>query len=779
MKPIRALARMSIRRPGLVLLLLAVASAALVPGLLRLEVRTDGASIYPDGDPAVERTAEDRKTFLEPDQIILLATSRPGGPSLASPQGFAYLESLQHRFEKLPGIEPGHVRSIVTLIAPPESKITKLEINSFFDLWHQGGQSFPDLLARIRRLPVASGLFLSADGTAAAFYLPVAAGSRRADALAEIQPLTSASASPFDLRITGPVAAEIELGRAVIRDLGRLVPVMVLAVALLLALTLRTAGGVIVPLAQVLATLLWTLGLMGWCGIPVTLVTTVLPVLLMAMAMTDEIYLIERLQDHLAASGAALQGPGLQGPARLRAALAASFDDLAAPLALISLSTAAGFFSFITASMPPLRHFGLFTGLGLLFGMLFTFTLAPALLAVLPARWVERKSVERKSVERKSAAGGAPPPLAYERWTAERPRRAALAGLVLVAAAIPGLFRLAIEDSWIDNLDPRSPLVVAERIFNREFWGSYRYDIVISGARALFDRPAGAAALEELHRFAKTAPHVGGAWSPLPPFEASAIGQGNPLPVSALPPREVQRARALTEVLRIRLDLGQILTFAGNAARVRLFVRNADYHRARELDRAVQDELDKLRRSPPEPGLETHVSGDVPVALAVVGSIVGNQLRSIAGTALLIAAMLLAAFRGPRLALAVLAPVLAATLLVFAVMGYAGMPLGIATSMFAALTLGAGVDFAVQYTFAYLRERRAGRPHREAVLETLRTTGRGLRWNAVVLAFGIAVLTVSSIRPNASLGLLLAAALLISYAATLIFLPALLRRLAP
>jgi len=125
-----------------------------------------------------------------------------------------------------------------------------------------------------------------------------------------------------------------------------------------------------------------------------------------------------------------------------------------------------------------------------------------------------------------------------------------------------------------------------------------------------------------------------------------------------------------------------------------------------------------------------------------------------------------------------MAPVLAATLLLFAGLGYAGVPLGIATSMFAALNLGAGVDFAVQYVYAYRRERRAGLDHVAAVTATLRTTGRGLRWNAVVLALGIAVLTLSSIKPNQSLGMLLALAILVSYAITLALLPELLRLVA-
>jgi uncharacterized protein len=742
------LALFSLRRPLWVLAALAVATVAVAAGLVRLQLRTDGAAIYPTNNPVVEQTQRDRATFGEAEQLILLVTSRGGGPSVASPAGFRFLRDTQGELGTLPGIESGGVRSLVTLLEPP-ADLSSLRIETFFDGWSGEEAGFAGLLARIRRLQGASGLFLSSGGRAAAFYLPLAQGIGRRELLAELRRFVARrAASPFVLRLTGPVVAESDLGEEVLRDLSRLVPVMVAAVALLLWLTLRTAGGVLIPLAQVLTTLVWTLGLMGWSGVPVTLVTTILPVLLMAMAMTDEIYLLERLQDHLRS--------GLKASD----AAAAAFTDLAAPLVLISLTTAAGFFSFLGASMAPLRHLGLFTGLGLLLGMLFTFTLAPALIAVLPVRWVERRR-----------GSGRPEALVWELATVRHPRAAALAIVALLVLVLPGLWRLRVQDSWVDNFDPRSPLVTAERRFNSEFWGSYRFDVVFAGDRRAFWTPQGVSLLEDFHRWARTAPHVGGALSVLVPFEVAARVRGQPLPVSRLPPIEIRRVGALVEVLRLRLDLQEMLTGVQDQARVRLFVRDADYAKARELQSAVEAELPRLLAGRP---FRTHVSGDVPVALAVVGSVVGNQLRSIAWTAALLAVLLLLGLRSLRLAALVMAPVLAATLLLFAALGCAGVPLGIATSMFAALNLGAGVDFAVQYVFAYRRERRRGLAHREALEATLRTTGRGLRWNALVLALGISVLALSAIKPNSSLGLLLAAAMAVSYAATLALLPQLL-----
>ena len=750
------ISRASLRWPVLTLLLFLLGTAVVAAGLFRLEIRADGAAIYPQGDPTVEQSLRDRQTFLEPDQIILLVSSRPGGPAVASPAGFRFLRRTYSELRELPGVNRSGVQSLAGLVEPPP--LGKLRIITPLNEIPGDPAAFAALLARVRRIPVTDGLFLSRDGRAAPFYIPVAEGTDRREAIRQLESWrASRAAAPFDLRITGPVAAETVLGETVLRDLTRLVPVMVAALALLLGVALRTPVGVIAPMAQVLATLLWTLGLMGWAGVPVTLVTTILPVLLMAMSMTDEIHLHERIQHRLA--GIPREVPARE---RLLAATGGSFADIAMPLVLTSLTTAAGSYSFLGAAMAPLRDLGLFAGSGLLLAMLFTFSLVPALIAVLPPGWAERRSPGRPLRD-----------LNLERRFSGRARAFALTGAALLVLAVPGLFRLRVQDSWIDNFDPRSPLVTAERAFNRSFWGSYRLDVVFAGPERFFWTPQGVALLEDFDRLVRSAPHVGGRLGPLQFLEIGARAHGHEPPVSELPELEVKRAGATVEILAIRVGLRQYLTADKSAARVRLFVPSADYARGRKLRAWLERRLPALAA---RHGVQAHVSGDVPVGLAVVGAVVGNQLSSVGWTAATIALMLLAAFRSPRWTAVLMAPVLAATLLLFAALGYAGVPLGIATSMFAALTLGAGVDFALHYVHAYRRERRAGHPHDEAVLATLRTAGRGVLWNAVVLACGFSVLAVSAIKPNASLGLLLAAAMLVSCATTVGLLPEILRR---
>jgi predicted RND superfamily exporter protein len=136
--------------------------------------------------------------------------------------------------------------------------------------------------------------------------------------------------------------------------------------------------------------------------------------------------------------------------------------------------------------------------------------------------------------------------------------------------------------------------------------------------------------------------------------------------------------------------------------------------------------------------------------------------------------ILIVTLRSASTAAVAIAPLLGALSLVLGAMGMAGMPLGIATSMFSALAVGVGIDFALHFLHAYERERIEEVDHRAALSATLQSAGRAIRWNASVLAVGFAVLTSSALRPNHDLGLLLGGATLACYTATLLFLPAML-----
>lgn len=732
-------------------------------GVLRLEIRTDGAAIHPNGNPVVERTRADQREFFESDQVIVLASARPGGPRPDSREGLRWLADLHRALAAQPGVHAKRVRSLATLIDPrPETPIVLSR--NFLDEVPEAPTEYEALRARIAASPLAPGLFLAPSG-AAALYVPALPGADRDRLVSDLQRLLAEQAT-FDVRLTGPVTAEVLLGRAVLADLSRLVPLMVGVVALLLFLCLRSIAGVLVPMAEIAIVLLCTLGAMGHLGVPITLVTTILPVMLMAVSVTDEIHLLERFRAHLRASDpAAGERPDR---ARVRAAMERALRDLARPIVLTSLTTAAGFLSFLTASMDPLRHFALFLAFGVLIALGLTFTFVPALIVVLPPSWLD----EWGARSRRRAAGAS----ALERLLARHRGAAALGGLLLVAAAAPGLRSLFVQDSWVASFAPDSELVSAERDFNREFWGSYRFDVVLDGSTRLFFMGAdGLRLTDALAAVAAAGPHVGGVMSHGIAFQIAADAGGERARVYELPPERIAEIARLLSYVSRRTDLDQVLSVDGSSARLRLFVKEATHRRAEELQAYLERELPPLLEGT---GVGAQFSGDLPLAHAVVGDIVSNQLRSVGWTVVGVALLLWISVRSVSLTAALLVPLAAGIVLLLGVMGYAGLPIGIATSMFTAVTIGVGVDFAIHFEHAYRRERARATDPEPLLLSTFASAGREIRWNAWVLAGGLAVLGSSALGPNRSLGLLLAAAMLVCYAATFLLLPALLERLA-
>ncbi len=731
-------------------------TAVLGLGVLRLDLRTDGAAIYPSRQPAVERTVADRRAFCENDQIILLVTARPGGPALDSPAGLLFLRRLHDALESVAGVQVGRVRSLASLLDPrPGTPL--IMVGKFLDEIPADGAEHRALIGRIHSSPLADGLFLSAGGEAAALYAPAARGQSR-DAFVDglERWIARRRSTDFDLRLTGPVTVEVMLGRAVLRDLARLVPLMVAVIAVMLFFCLRSVGGVAVALTEILLVLVWTLGTMGHCGVPVTLVTTILPVILMTVAVTDEIHLLDRFRRHRA--GGAGGGRTSSRPAMERA-----LRDVARPIVLTSLTTAIAFLSFLTASMAPVRHFGLFTSLGVLLAMALSFTFVPALVLVLPDSWFEEWS----------SRAGRPAP-AHERFMVRRRAACAAVGLALIPIGAPGFSRLFIQDSWIDNFDPDSPLASAESAFNARFWGSYRFDVVLtSEEKGLFRRSEGLRLVERIAAAARAGPHVGGVVSHAVAFEIAAEALEEPGPVSALAPDTISDIAYHLSLIVSQIDLDQLLHYSGSSARLRLFVKSPDFRRGEELEDYLEREMAAILEGQ---RVRYHFSGDLPVAGAVVRAIVTNMLRSVGWTAAGVGLLLVVAFRGLGAAAVVMAPLLSGIAILLGAMGYAGIPLGIATSMFVAVTIGVAVDFAVHFSHAYRRGRRAGLAHEPALTATLASAGRAIRWNAVILALGLSVLALSALKPNRSLGLLLSTAMITCYGTTLVLLPRLLEK---
>ncbi len=722
-------------------------------GMLRLELRTDGAAIHPQDDPVIEQNSLDRSRFRDPLMGLLLVVARPPN-SLASPEGFHFLRGLHERLGRQRTLRPTGSLSLASL-PRLEQGGSGVFIGTHLDSIPDDPVAFARLLSEVRARPLTDGLLLAGDGRRALFSLPLSETVTAQEAVHELSIFADLAESPeFEIVVGGPLVAETMLGEKVLRDLALLVPVMLIAIVALLYAMLRSVGGVMIPMIETLIVLVWTFGAMGWLGAPVALVTTILPVVLMAMCITDEIHLLERVTAGSEKSD-------------MRSRLEGAFEEVGQPIVLTSVTTALGFLSFRSASIEALRDFGTFAAFGILAAMALSFSFIPALVLKLPKEILappERSWVAR-GLER------------FGQFASRRPGTCFAGAVVVLVAFIPGLFDLRVGDSWVDNFSPEDDIVRAEKGINDSFWGSYRFDVVFEGAPEFFREPGGAAVMEAVQKLSEQAPHVGGVETYLTPLEEIAAVLGVDHALSELSIRKFWDLFTLAEMSDNRTGLSRLIADDASVTRARFYVRNPDYAKAQEIEQYLTTSIPPILRSQSREqrqDLQFHYSGDLPVASALVESIVSNQLRSIGWAIATIALVLLLTVRRMT-ALWALVPVVTATAALFGFMGFAGIELGIATSMFASLVVGVGVDFGIHFVHRFERECNAGLDAVAAVGATFEKAGRALFWNAATLAVGFSVLIFSSLKPNHSLGLLLAAGTMACCAACFAQLPWLLR----
>lgn len=747
--------------PRAVLAMYALATLAALPGLARLELRTDGHALVPANDPAVVFDREARAHFHLRDPLVVLIESRdPRG--VLNPRTLASVREISRLLARLPQVRP---KDVVSLATEHRNRVYtgSLRFRTFLDPL----PDTPELAALLAHdlyaaRSVIDGTLISADRRIGTILLGVPPADPahpydRAELVRRVEAVVRPFESATDrIDVVGPPAAESLLGEHILADLSVLLPLSLAVIGSIVWLGTRRWAALAVAGAKIVCCLVWTFGLMGWVGSPIYLTTAVLPVILVTVGLASEIHILWHYQRALERPGA-LEAPP---PSALRQA----FSEVSRPVLWSALTTAFGFFSFGFSPLAPVRAFGFFAGLGVLFCLVGSLTLVPAILARLPPAALAHPT-RGAGRSGNHLARAATPFLARPRTT--------LGVLLAVTLALGlGTTRLSIQDSWVDGFSPASPFRLATNRANERLFGTHlllahlRFD----APRALLD-PARLEALGRFEAEIRRRPGVGGVLGPyshLTAVHALWKGEETTRAIPATP-------EAVEELVRM-FDLGrgaerrrEVIDDEMKRTVVTVFLKDANFRETARLMNEIRAASDRLLAPL---GGHLDFAGDVAVSQAMIPAIVKTQVSSVAGSLLCCLAALFLLHRSLRLGLIAILPTALSTLWIFGLMGWFGIPLGVATSMFCAITIGIGDDYAIHFVDRYRSARSNGLDN--PALDAIREAGPAILVDTLAIALGFGLLAVSRVPANARLGLLVALALVAGCLLTLLGLGSLL-----
>ena len=771
------LAEKSMARPRRAIAVMAVVTLAIAPGLARLKLRTDGHALMPLNDPAILFDAEVRDHFHLRDPIVVLVeTSRPQG--IYDLGTMRRVRDLSAALARLPGVGADEVMSLATEHRDRVYPGT-LNFRPFLDPLPDTPELMETLRGDVDAAPILKGTLVSADGQAAAIFVgaPNSFGKEATADRTALYRTILETAKPFEqdgdrIVVAGAPVAESLLGTHILEDLRLLVPLALLVIALACWWGCRRLWSLPVVLPKMAASLLFTFGLMGWLGVPVYLTTAVLPVVLITAFLADELHLLWHYQQILAQ-----RPPGPPEITDHMPALRQAVLEMSRPIALVSLTTVAGFFSFSPSTIVPVQSFSLFSSLAVLFCLIWTFTVVPATLALIGGKRIERRGpsiLDGRVLVRFLA-----PLLSRPRMTL-----AALGLLTLGLGA--GLARLVVQDSWIDGFAKGSAFRRATDEVNAKLLGTHillahvtlhpppeRIPEVNDRKGPLLD-PAALKALGRFEDFLRAQPGVGGVLGPSSHLvTVSYLWQARREEYRRIPddPERVEHLIQLFDDARSPRRRREVIDDSLSRTVVSIYLKGADYRHTARLMNAIRG-YERTHLTPL--GMKVGFAGDVAVSQAMIPAIVTTQVSSLlialVGCWLVISLLYRSVVTGFWSVL----PACVAVLWVFGLMGWFNIPLGVATSMFCAITLGIGVDYAIHYVERYKVAQAAGDPRPD--LKALEETGPAIVIDSGAIALGFGLLAVSQVPANERLGLLVGVALVSSSLLTLVGLAALLPR---
>jgi len=528
-------------------------------------------------------------------------------------------------------------------------------------------------------------------------------------------------------------------------DLGIFSWLTVLVVGgILLALFRQWRPVVWAGMAAALA-LLWTLGLLGVTGTPVSASLAMIVPLVLVVSVA---FAVHYLSHYYGGEGS------VDRQHRYRRMMQLVFM----PSILTGLTTVVGFLALATSRLQAVRETGAFLAAGVVLSMAATSVLLPALLSLPIA----------------ARAGGVPTAVLPQRvaqglatLVSKRAAYVIFGTVVLVALAIVGSMRLRFDANPLHFFPRHDALRRSAEVVDSSLGGSLPLEIVVRGAAEEIGQMA--PAVLRVERQLREMPQVGFVGSALdflqmaetmrPPFMPHVID-----PAAGRFPPGLWTRIASEPALRpyVVRDSGTVILRVS----CRVAVSGSD---------SLRDLVSRVEGLLASESLQGNasVTGMVPLLLRTQAYMVHGQTSSALLAFAVIFALVFCFVRSWQLgALAVVANVVPLVLII-GVMGWLNLPMDIASMMITSIALGIIVDDTIHLLYRYKRCRSSGLEVREAIAQTYAVVGVPMVVTSMVFVAGFLILVPSSFQPTSMFGLLSAVTIAAAFVADLLLLPAL------
>ncbi len=255
------------------------------------------------------------------------------------------------------------------------------------------------------------------------------------------------------------------LNRIIVSNMAFLTPIVALLIVLVLFFSFHSKRGILLPFTTVVLSTLWGFGAMVLLGYKITLITSIFPVLMLAIGSAYGIHMVNKYYEDIR--------PDSHPQTVSQKALA----EVGIPIILAGLTTLFGFLSLLTSNLSLIQQFGIVSAIGILFALLASITFLPASLAQMPidTRHLDRLNRQKKASFAVHLMDG------FSAFIFKNEKLILLFALIVVVFGVLGFPRITRNVNMLEYFKPSSEIRQSESFMERKFGGSIPIQLHVKG----------------------------------------------------------------------------------------------------------------------------------------------------------------------------------------------------------------------------------------------------------------------------------------------------------
>ena len=502
---------------------------------------------------------------------------------------------------------------------------------------------------------------------------------------------------------------------------------------------------------------MWAFGILGLLHYEITVLTALIPPLIIVIGIPNCIFLINKYQQEIKQHGN--QAKSLQRV----------ISKVGNATLMTNVTTASGFATFILTNSQLLKEFGIVASINIIAIFLLSLFIIPIMYSYMAVP----KNKHLKHLNKRWIN-------AFVDWMEKTVREHSISiyicAILLLCLSIIGIYNIKISGSIIEDMPKKTSFYKDIKFFEQEFEGIMPLEILVDTKREKgVMKLATLKRIDELQEYIEEIPEFSKPLSivELVKYSKQAYYNDNPeyyqLPNSQEQTFLLSYAKSSASSANL---LKSYVDTTGQYARITTFMKDTETER---FDRIEEDLLTKIDKIFPENRYSVSLTGKALVFQKGTKYLVTNLIISLSLAILLIALFMAWMFRSFRMILVSLIPNLLPLIITAGLMGFLGVPIKPSTILVFSIAFGISVDDTIHFLAKYRQELTANNWQiKKSVYAALRETGLSMFYTSIVLFFGFSVFTISSFGGTVALGALVSITLLFAMLANLLLLPALL-----